>query len=45
MTFKTEWSEKVRNGQPIYICFDNDEAGRKGAERVAKMVENGGAPK
>jgi len=42
MTFKEEWVEKVRKGQKIYICFDNDDAGKKGSERVAKMVENGG---
>jgi len=42
MTFKQEWCEKVGKGRKIYICYDNDEAGRKGAERVAKMVENGG---
>jgi len=41
MTFKQEWGEKVGKGGKVYICFDNDEAGRKGAERVAKMVENG----
>lgn len=42
MTFKDEWIEKVGKGRKVYICFDNDEAGRKGSERVAKMVENGG---
>lgn len=42
MTFKAEWPEKVRKYQKLYVCFDNDEAGRKGAERVLKMVENGG---
>ena len=42
MTFKDEWAEKVGKGRKIYVCFDNDEAGRKGAERVAKMVENSG---
>ncbi len=42
MTFKQEWCEKVGKGRKIYICYDNDDAGRKGAERVAKMVENGG---
>lgn len=41
-TFKEEWVEKVGKGRKIYICFDNDDAGRKGAERVAKMVENAG---
>ncbi len=43
MTFKKEWAEMVIGKcRKIYICFDNDEAGKKGAERVAKMVENGG---
>lgn len=42
MTFKQEWCEKVGKGRKIYICYDNDEAGRKGAERVARMVANGG---
>jgi len=42
MTFKQEWSEKVGKGRKIYICYDNDDAGKKGAEKVAKMVENGG---
>lgn len=44
-TFKQEWVDKFIKNQEIkavYICFDRDEAGRKGAERVAKMVENGG---
>lgn len=40
MTFKKEWIEKVQKSPKIYICFDNDEAGKKGAERVAKMVKN-----
>ncbi|MDP3727005.1 MAG: toprim domain-containing protein, partial [bacterium] len=42
MTFKQEWCEKIGKDRKIYICFDNDDAGKKGAERVAKMVENGG---
>jgi hypothetical protein len=42
LTFKQEWCEKVGKGRKIYICYDNDEAGRKGAERVAKMLENVG---
>ena len=44
-TFKQEWAEKLIKNQEIkevHICFDNDEAGRKGAERVAKMLEIGG---
>jgi len=42
MTFKDEWIEKVVKGSKVYICFDNDDAGKKGSERVAKMVEKGG---
>ncbi|OGI59684.1 hypothetical protein A2814_01275 [Candidatus Nomurabacteria bacterium RIFCSPHIGHO2_01_FULL_38_19] len=42
MTFKQEWCEKIGKDKKIYICYDNDDAGRKGAEKVAKMVENGG---
>ena len=42
MTFKQEWCEKVGKGRKIYVCFDNDDAGKKGAEKVAKMMENGG---
>ncbi len=42
MTFKEEWAEKVKEHPQIYIAFDNDEAGRKGALRVAKLVENSG---
>src|ERR1035437_2840761 len=42
MTFKDEWSEKVGKSRKVYICFDTDEAGQKGAVRVAKMLENVG---
>ena len=42
MTFKQEWSEKLAKISKIYICFDNDEAGRKGAERVAKILKKEG---
>ena len=40
MTFKEEWAEKVGKGRKIYICYDNDDTGKKGAERVAKILEN-----
>jgi len=40
MTFKQEWCKRLTNVSKIYVCFDNDEAGKKGAERVAKMVES-----
>ncbi len=42
MTFKEEWVSKIPKNTKVYICFDNDEAGKKGSERVAKMVENSG---
>lgn len=42
MTFKEDWVSKIPKNTKVYICFDNDEAGKKGSERVAKMVENGG---
>jgi len=45
MTFKQEWVGKIRKDKKIYICYDiNDktEAGKKGAERVAKLLENNG---
>jgi len=40
MTFKQEWCEKVGKGRKIYVCYDNDDAGKKGAEKVAKLLEN-----
>lgn len=42
MTFKQEWCEKIGKERKIYICYDNDEAGRKGAKRVAKLLEDTG---
>ncbi|MCL4390229.1 MAG: toprim domain-containing protein [Patescibacteria group bacterium] len=42
LTFKKEWVDKIGKGKKIYICYDNDEAGRKGSERVAKLLENSG---
>lgn len=42
-TFKENWVEPVRKCGKVYICFDLDDAGRKGAERVAKMLEAAGA--
>lgn len=42
MTFKNEWVEKIGKGKKIYVCFDNDEAGRNGSERVAQMIWKAG---
>ncbi|MDL1953049.1 toprim domain-containing protein [Candidatus Uhrbacteria bacterium UHB] len=43
MTFKEQWAERIQKCGKVYICFDLDDAGRKGSDRAAKMFENGGA--
>jgi len=37
-TFKEKWAEAFTEIAEAYICFDRDEAGRKGALRVARMI-------
>ncbi|MFA4880448.1 MAG: toprim domain-containing protein [Candidatus Doudnabacteria bacterium] len=37
-TFKKEWIEYLKKLEKIYICFDKDEAGEKGAERLIKLL-------
>jgi DNA primase len=34
MTFKDDWVKMLANVNKIYICYDKDEAGKKGSERV-----------
>jgi hypothetical protein len=41
-TFKEEWIDEDLRKPKIYVCFDNDEAGKKGSLRVLKMLENVG---
>jgi hypothetical protein len=42
-TFKEEWiDEDLRKPKNIYVCFDNDDAGKKGSDRVLKMLEKVG---
>lgn len=41
-TFKEEWIDEDLRKPNIYVCFDNDEAGKKGSLRVLKMMENAG---
>ena len=42
-TFKEEWiNERFKGYKSIYVCYDHDEAGRKGAERVLKMLNKAG---
>ncbi|NQT29592.1 MAG: toprim domain-containing protein [Candidatus Saganbacteria bacterium] len=42
MTFKKEWLDLLGKGKKIYICFDNDEAGKKGAKRIAETLNISG---
>lgn len=37
-TFKNEWIEPLKKMEKIYICFDKDEAGEKGAGRLIKLL-------
>src|SRR5205814_1315760 len=37
-SFRPEWAEAFREVPNIYLCFDNDAAGRAGAERVARLI-------
>jgi hypothetical protein len=40
-TFKEEWiDDDLKKATKIYVCFDNDEAGKKGSERALKILEN-----
>ena len=36
--FKKDWICAFKNIKKVYICFDRDEAGDKGAERVGQMI-------
>lgn len=40
-TFKTEFIQYFK-GKKVFICFDNDGAGKDGAERVAEILKNEG---
>ena len=37
-TFRREWAEALFAIPTIYVCFDNDLAGRIGADRVARLI-------
>ena len=37
-TFRLEWAEALREIPGVYVCFDNDAAGRTGAQRVARLI-------
>jgi DNA primase len=36
--FRAEWAEHFLSIPEVYICFDRDEAGRRGAERVDRLI-------
>jgi DNA primase len=38
LTFRLEWAEAFMEISKVYVCFDNDDSGRTGAERVARLV-------
>jgi DNA primase len=37
--FKKEWIEELSDLEKIYVCFDKDEAGEKGASKLIKQLE------
>jgi len=44
-TFKDEWLPLMPKDKTYYIAYDNDEAGKKGAEKVASKLYNYGIEK
>jgi len=41
LTFRREWASVIPRGATVYCCHDADEAGDKGAEKVARMLGGG----
>ena len=39
-TFKEEWVQYFKGIHEVYICLDNDEAGRSNALKIAKLINN-----
>ncbi len=39
-SFDPEWAGAFASIPEVYVCFDHDEAGRKGALRVARMIQH-----
>ena len=37
-TFRPEWADDFEDIPEVYICFDRDEAGERGALRVARLI-------
>src|SRR2546426_10837916 len=36
--FRKEWAKEFRDIPEVYVCYDRDDAGEKGAERVATLI-------
>src|SRR5437867_9443695 len=36
--FRPEWAEAFKEIPEVYLCFDRDDAGRRGALRVARLI-------
>lgn len=39
-TFRAEWAEAFKDIPQVYVCFDRDEVGRAGAQRVAQLIRH-----
>lgn len=39
-SFRKEWATEFESIPEVYVCFDNDEPGRKGALRVGRMIQH-----
>src|SRR5437867_6343703 len=37
-TFRKEWAREIETISDIYVCYDRDEAGERGADRVARII-------
>jgi len=40
--FKAEWAQEISRIPTVFVCFDNDAAGRAGTERVARLIPKAG---
>ena len=36
--FRKEWAKELESTSDVYVCFDNDEAGKNGALRVGQII-------
>ena len=42
LTFKQEWCSYFAKETEVFVCYDNDDAGKKGSKRVVEMLHNQG---